>query len=103
MRRAGQRLGPAALGLIASLGTREVPVVRRLRVAYFSTGDEIVSLGEPLREGAIYDSNRYTVYGLLRRLGVEVIDLGVVRDDPAALEAAFRQAAAPTPSSPAGA
>ncbi len=92
--RAGQRLGPAALGLIASLGIAQVPVVRRLRVAYFSTGDEIVSLGEPLREGAIYDSNRYTVYGLLRRLGVEVIDLGVVRDDPAALEAAFRQAAA---------
>ncbi|MFN3612094.1 gephyrin-like molybdotransferase Glp [Tepidimonas sp.] len=91
--RAGQRLGPAALGLIASLGIAQVPVVRRLRVAYFSTGDEIVSLGEPLREGAIYDSNRYTVYGLLRRLGVEVIDLGVVRDDPAALEAAFRQAA----------
>lgn len=92
--RAGQRLGPAALGLIASLGIARVPVVRRLRVAYFSTGDEIDSLGEPLREGAIYDSNRYTVYGLLRRLGVEVIDLGVVRDDPAALEAAFRQAAA---------
>ncbi|MDM7457386.1 MAG: molybdopterin molybdotransferase MoeA [Tepidimonas sp.] len=92
--RAGQRLGPAALGLIASLGIAQIPVVRRLRVAYFSTGDEIVSLGEPLREGAIYDSNRYTVYGLLRRLGVEVIDLGVVRDDPVALEAAFRQAAA---------
>ncbi|MCX7662623.1 MAG: molybdopterin-binding protein, partial [Tepidimonas fonticaldi] len=91
---AGQRLGPAALGLIASLGIAQVPVVRRLRVAYFSTGDEIVSLGEPLREGAIYDSNRYTVYGLLRRLGAEVIDLGVVRDDPAALEATFRRAAA---------
>ncbi|MEW6693403.1 MAG: gephyrin-like molybdotransferase Glp [Pseudomonadota bacterium] len=92
--RAGQRLGPAALGLIASLGIARVPVVRRLRVAYFSTGDEILSLGEPLRDGAIYDSNRYTIYGLLRRLGVEVLDLGVVRDDPAALEAAFRQAAA---------
>ncbi len=91
---AGQRLGPAALGLIASLGIAQVPVVRRLRVAYFSTGNEIASLGEPLREGAIYDSNRYTVYGLLRRLGAEVIDLGAVRDDPVALEAAFRQAAA---------
>lgn len=92
--RAGQRLGPAALGLIASLGIGQVSVVRRLRVAYFSTGDEILSLGEPLREGAIYDSNRYTVYGLLRRLGADVIDLGVVRDEPVALEAAFRRAAA---------
>lgn len=92
--RAGERLGPAALGLIASLGIARVRVVRRLRVAYFSTGDEILSLGEPLRAGAIYDSNRYTVYGLLCRLGVDVIDLGVVRDEPDALEAAFRDAAA---------
>jgi len=91
--RAGTRLGPAALGLLASLGLKEVSVRRRLRVAYFSTGDEILSLGEPPREGAVYDSNRYTVFGLLTRLGCEVIDMGVVRDDPAALEAAFRQAA----------
>jgi molybdopterin molybdotransferase len=92
--RAGERLGPAALGLIASLGIAQVPVWRRVRVAYFSTGDEILSLGEPLREGGIYDSNRYTVGAMLRRLGAEVIDLGVVRDEPAALEAAFRHAAA---------
>ncbi|WP_342128680.1 molybdopterin molybdotransferase MoeA [Hydrogenophaga sp. OTU3427] len=91
--RAGTRIGPAALGLIASLGLATVPVLRRVRVAYFSTGDEILSLGEAPREGAVYDSNRYTVYGLLTRLGLEVIDLGVVRDDPATLEAAFRQAA----------
>ncbi|MDM7464403.1 MAG: molybdopterin molybdotransferase MoeA [Tepidimonas taiwanensis] len=90
---AGTRLTPAALGLIASLGIARVNVVRRLRIAYFSTGDEVLSLGEPLREGAIYDSNRYTITGLLRRLGVEVVDLGVVRDDPAALEAALRDAA----------
>ncbi|CAA9391067.1 MAG: Molybdopterin molybdenumtransferase [uncultured Ramlibacter sp.] len=89
----GERLGPAACGLIASLGLASVSVVRRLRVAYFSTGDEILSLGEPLREGAVYDSNRYTVRGLLARLGCEVVDLGVVRDEPARLEAAFRQAA----------
>jgi molybdopterin molybdotransferase len=89
----GQRLGPAALGLIASLGLAQVPVVRRLRVAYFSTGDEILSLGEASREGAVYDSNRYTVFGLLRRMGVDVIDMGVVKDEPQALEAAFRQAA----------
>ncbi|MBP6559852.1 MAG: molybdopterin molybdotransferase MoeA, partial [Burkholderiaceae bacterium] len=90
---AGERLGPAALGLLASLGVATVPVFRRLRVAYFSTGNEILSLGEPPREGAVYDSNRYTVFGLLTRLGVEVIDMGVVPDEPALLEAAFQQAA----------
>jgi molybdopterin molybdotransferase len=91
--RAGERLGPAACGLVASLGIAQVEVVRRLRVAYFSTGDEILTLGEPPREGAVYDSNRYTVHGLLTRLGCEVIDLGVVRDEPALLERAFRDAA----------
>lgn len=90
--RAGQRLGPAALGLIASLGLARVQVFRRLKVAYFSTGDEILSLGEMPREGAVYDSNRYTVFGLLTKLGVDVVDLGVVKDDPVALEAAFRRA-----------
>ena len=89
----GELLGPAALGLVASLGIDTVPVLRRLKVAYFSTGDEILSLGEPPREGAVYDSNRYTVFGLLTRLGCEVIDMGVVPDRPDALEAAFVQAA----------
>ena len=91
--RAGHRLTPAALGLIASLGVPTVQVKRRLRVAYFSTGNEILSLGEPAREGAVYDSNRYTVMGLLDRLGCEMIDLGVVPDDPAQLRSAFTQAA----------
>ncbi|WP_296869489.1 gephyrin-like molybdotransferase Glp [Tibeticola sp.] len=90
----GTRLGPAACRLLASLGQRSVSVVRRPRVAYFSTGDEILSLGEAPREGAVYDSNRYTVLGLLRRLGCQPLDLGHVRDDPAALEARFREAAA---------
>lgn len=89
----GELLTPAALGLLASLGIKQVPVWRKLRVAYFSTGDEILSLGESPREGAVYDSNRYTVFGLLTRLGCEVIDMGVVRDEPALLEAAFVQAA----------
>ena len=89
----GCLLTPAALGLIASLGLAEVTVWRRLRVAYFSTGNEILSLGEPAREGAVYDSNRYTVFGLLTRLGVELIDMGVVKDEPALLEAAFTRAA----------
>ena len=91
--KAGQHLTPAALGLIASLGLPDVRVHRRLRVAYFSTGDEVMSLGESPREGAVYDSNRFTVFGLLTRLGCEVIDMGVVRDDPALLEAAFAKAA----------
>ena len=89
----GELLTPAAIGLVASLGINSVPVWRRLKVAYFSTGDEILSLGEPPREGAVYDSNRYTVWGLLTRLGCEVIDMGVVRDEPALLEAAFLEAA----------
>ncbi|WP_394788679.1 gephyrin-like molybdotransferase Glp [Rhodoferax sp.] len=91
--RQGDRLAAAALGLLASLGLATVTVFRRLRVAYFSTGDEILSLGEAPRPGAVFDSNRYTVFGLLTRLGVETIDLGVVRDDPALLRAAFLQAA----------
>ena len=90
---AGSAVGPAALGLLASLGLAQVEVQRKLRVAFFSTGDEILSLGEAPREGAVYDSNRYTLFGLLTRLGVEVLDMGVVRDEPAALEAAFAQAA----------
>ena len=90
----GELLTPARLGLAASLGLKTVRCYRQLRVAYFSTGDEILSLGEPPREGAVYDSNRYTVFGLLTRLGCKVIDMGVVRDNPAALEAAFTQAAA---------
>ena len=89
----GDRITPAALGLIASLGLAKVEVFRRLRVAYFSTGDEILSLGDKPREGAVYDSNRYTVFGLLKRMGIEVIDMGVVRDDPAALKEAFSTAA----------
>ena len=90
---AGKLLRPADLGLLASLGQAEVPVWRRLRVAFFSTGDELRSIGEPLEPGCVYDSNRYTLYGMLQRLGVELLDLGVVRDEPQALERAFRTAA----------
>ena len=90
---AGRVLRPADVGILASLGQAEVPVFRRLRVAFFSTGDELRSIGEALPPGAVYDSNRYTLWAMLQRLGVDVVDLGVVRDDPAALEAAFRAAA----------
>mgnify|MGYP001054203209 CR=1 FL=1 len=89
---AGRTLRPADIGLLASLGIAEVPVRRKLRVAFFSTGDELRSIGEPLDAGCVYDSNRYTLHGMLSRLGVELLDMGVVRDDPAALEAAFRTA-----------
>jgi molybdopterin molybdotransferase len=92
--RQGTLLNAAGLGLLASLGIEQVAVWRKLRVAYFSTGDEILSLGDTPREGAVYDSNRYTVIGMLARLGCEVIDMGVVGDAPALLEAAFLRAAA---------
>ena len=90
---AGKRVGPAELGLLASLGVAEVVVYRRPRVAFLSTGDELASVGWPLAPGEVYDSNRYTLYGALSQLGVELLDMGVVRDDPAALEQAFREAA----------
>src|SRR5690606_3830283 len=91
---AGRVLRPADIGMLASLGQAEVPVVRRLRVAFFSTGNELRSIGEPLDEGCVYDSNRYTLHGMLQRLGVDLIDMGVVRDDPQALADAFSAAAA---------
>jgi molybdopterin molybdotransferase len=92
--RAGQVLRPAELGLIASLGIAEILVRRRPRVAFFSTGDELASVGQPLREGQVYDSNRYTLYGMLTRLGCEVVDMGVVRDDRESLAQALREASA---------
>jgi molybdopterin molybdotransferase len=92
--RAGQALRPAELGMIASLGIGEIDVYRRLRVAFFSTGDELVPIGQPLAIGQIHDSNRYTIHGMLTRLGCDVVDMGVVRDIPAALERAFATAAA---------
>jgi molybdopterin molybdotransferase len=107
LRRAGEDLGvgqtalkrglalrPAEMGLVSSLGIGEVGVYRRLRVAFFSTGDELVSIGTQPKEGQIFDSNRYTIHGMLTRLGCDVIDMGVVRDDPKLLEKAFHDAAA---------
>jgi molybdopterin molybdotransferase len=88
--RRGKIVRAADLGLLASLGIAEVSVRRRLRVAFFSTGDELRCVGQALPPGCVYDSNRYTLYGMLTRLGCDVIDMGVVGDDPAALEAALR-------------
>ncbi|QYF91961.1 molybdopterin molybdotransferase MoeA [Massilia sp. PAMC28688] len=90
----GRVIGPADLGLLASLGIATIPVTRRLRVAFFSTGDELRSIGEPLDAGCVYDSNRYTLFGMLTRLGCEIIDMGIVRDEPQALEDALRSACA---------
>jgi len=89
----GQRVHPAELGMIASLGTGEVTVFRRLRVAFFSTGDELKPIGTQLAAGEIYDSNRYTIHGMLQRLSCEILDMGVVPDVPDALERALADAA----------
>ena len=92
--RSGTLLLPAQIGILGSLGVGEASVRRRPRVAFFSTGDELRSVGEPLGEGQIYDSNRYTIYGMLTRLGVDVLDMGIVRDERDAVEQAFAKAAA---------
>ena len=90
---AGKKIGPAEMGLVASLGLATVTVYRRVRVAFFSSGDEILSLGDTPRDGCIYDSNRFTLIGMLSRLNVELIDMGVIADNPQALETAAKYAA----------
>jgi molybdopterin molybdotransferase len=89
----GHMMRAADLGLIASLGIGEVSVFRQLKVAIFSTGDELASIGKPLREGQVYDSNRYTLYGMLNRLGVKIIDMGAIADDPELIEKTLLNAA----------
>lgn len=91
--KAGTRIGPAELGLLASLGIAEVATYRPVRVAFFSSGDEIKSIGQPLAEGQIYDSNRYTLFGMLTALGAEVIDMGVIPDQYDAISGAMLTAA----------
>jgi molybdopterin molybdotransferase len=88
----GQKIRAPELGLLASLGVAEVTVRRRLRVATFSTGDELCSIGEQPESGQIYDSNRYSLFGMLRDIDVEQIDMGVIRDDPQAISEAFQSA-----------
>ena len=90
----GRRLMPAEMGLLASLGVTELEVYRRLRVAYFSTGDEIRAPGAPFAPGLVYDSNRFTMHGMLGRLGVDIVDLGIVPDRRDAVLEAFREASA---------
>jgi len=91
---AGTRLRAQEIGLAASVGLASLPVFRRVRAALFSTGNELAMPGEPLPEGAIYNSNRYTLTGLLQRLGCEVADLGIVPDTLEATRATLREAAA---------
>jgi molybdopterin molybdotransferase len=88
----GKILSPADLGLLGSIGCAEILVQRRLKIAYFSTGDEIRSMGEQLDAGALFDSNRFTITGMCQRLGCELIDMGVVKDDPMALKETLKQA-----------
>ena len=90
----GQRLFPAEIGMVASLGIGELGVLRKPRVAFFSNGDELRPISEPLALGEVYDSNRYTLHGMLTRAGAELIDLGVVPDDRVRLQATFEHAAA---------
>ncbi|RYJ18353.1 molybdopterin molybdotransferase [Rahnella variigena] len=89
---AGVRLGAAELPLLASLGVTEVQVWKPLKVAVFSTGDELQPVGTPLQEGQIYDTNRFAVRLMLEQLGCTVLDLGIIRDDPQALRKAFEEA-----------
>lgn len=89
--RTGKCLTPADIGLIASCGIRSVQVYRKPRIAFFSTGNELIPCGEPLSAGQIYDSNRYTLHGMLERAGVAALDLGIVRDEPETLRATFEQ------------
>jgi len=91
---AGVRLSPADLGVLASLGIAQLQVKRKPVVAFFSTGDELMPVGEPLEPGKIYDSNRYCLHGMLSRMAVDIIDLGVVRDEPQAMREVLENAAA---------
>jgi molybdopterin molybdotransferase len=88
----GHRLTPRDIPLLASLGLETLQVFRKLKVAVLSSGDELKSLGEPLNTGELYDSNRYSMIALLSRLNVEVIDLGIIKDDKSALKEAFIKA-----------
>ena len=88
----GIKVTPADIGLLASLGLAKVTVYRKIRVAFFSTGDELRSVGDKLDNGAIYDSNRYTLYGMLKRLGVDIIDMGVVKDNRKLMDKALSDA-----------
>ena len=89
----GHQINTADLGILASLGIGELRVYRRPRIAFFSTGDELRSIGEPLAAGEIYDSNRYTLYAMLKQQNVDILDMGVIKDNPDDMQQAFKEAA----------
>ncbi|MCF6261151.1 MAG: molybdopterin molybdotransferase MoeA [Gammaproteobacteria bacterium] len=88
----GKRLTPADIGMLASMGIAEVSVSKRIKVIFFSTGDELCDVGQRLKDGQIYDSNRYTLYGMLRRLDIDFIDMGVIPDQRECVIDAFQRA-----------
>jgi len=88
----GQLIRPAEMGLLASLGFNEVSVYRKLKIAIFSTGDELIQPGTALASGQIYDSNRYTLIGLLTELGADILDMGNIRDDKDVVRAVLLKA-----------
>ena len=91
---AGTLIGAAEMGVLATIGASQLRVYRPLKVAFFSTGDELRPVGSELGPGQIYDSNRYSIQGLLSRANVEWLDLGVIEDDKEAIRQAFKTAAA---------
>ncbi|MDH5393419.1 MAG: molybdopterin molybdotransferase MoeA [Gammaproteobacteria bacterium] len=90
---AGKQISPADLGLLSSIGVSEVTTYRKPKIAFFSTGDELKSLGQTLQAGDIYDSNRYTLYGMLKKMDVELLDLGVIADDKTLIKETLENAA----------
>ena len=88
-----RRLNPADIGLLASLGVQQVEVYQKPTVAFFATGDEVKSLGQPLEHGEVYDSNRYTLCSMLSQLNTQVLDLGIIGDDPELTAETFKHAA----------
>lgn len=91
--KAGKQISPADLGLLSSIGIAEINTYHKPKVAFFSTGDELKSLGETLGPGDIFDSNRYTLHGMLKKMDVEILDLGVIADDKALIQQTLENAA----------
>ena len=89
----GVFLRPAEIGLIASIGISKVKVFKKLKVSFFSTGDEVVKAGQPIKSGQVYDSNHFTIQSMLKRINVECVDLGIIPDDKKLIEKTFKNAA----------
>ncbi len=88
----GVFLRPAEIGLIASIGISKVKVFKKLKVSFFSTGDEVVKAGQPIKSGQVYDSNHFTIQSMLKRINVECVDLGIISDDKKLIEKTLKNA-----------